>query len=124
MSTAAENKTLWIALGVVAAVALIVIIAVSMSGGGDESGSGSSSDSGSSTTLGGGEPAYTAANEQAFMDACTEGGSEAMCSCAWTEITETIPFDRFAEMEATLEADQSAQIDELTTIMTECQAAT
>lgn len=115
-TSAADNKLLWIGLGVVAAIAIIVIIVVSMSGG-DESGGGS----GSGGEASAGE--YTEANEQAFMDECLPSGGEPLCTCSWTKITETIPFDRFVEMNATLEADPNAAIDELSTIRAECLAA-
>lgn len=120
---AADNRVLWIVLGVVAAIALIVIIAVAASGGDDESGGGSGGSGG-----GGGSAAYTAANEEEFMDSCVPGGGEAMCSCAWTEITETISYERFVEMESEILAlgDDFAPEDvpaELVTIMTQCAGA-
>jgi molecular chaperone DnaK len=116
---AADNRTLWIALGVIAAVALIVILVVTLSGGGDESGSGSTgSGSGSGST----DSGYTPAVEQEFMDSCVPAGGEPACECAYGEIVETIPFDRFSEIDAALEADPSAQFEELNAIITACAA--
>lgn len=120
---AADNKVLWIVLGVVAAIALIVIIAVALSGG-DESGGGSGGSGGGDDPTGG----YTAANEQEFMDTCAPGGGEPMCACAWTEITETIPYDRFVEIEnelAELGTDVSPEDlpSDLVTVMTACVGA-
>ena len=101
-------------------------IAVATSGGDDESGGGGGSGGGSGG--GGGSAAYTAANEQEFMDSCVPGAGDAVCGCAWTEITETISYERFVEMENEILAlgDDFAPEDvptELVTIMTQCAGA-
>lgn len=123
VTTGSDNKALWIALGVVAAVALLVIIVVSMSGG-DENGGGST-DGGSGDTAdagsSGGESGYTAEVEAAFMGSCTGAGAEqSVCECAYDEVVATIPFDRFVEIEAELNADQNAEIEEMTSIISHC----
>ena len=117
---AADNKVLWIVLGVVAAIALIVIIAVAMSGD-DESGGGGGGS-------GGGTAEYTAAEEQEFMDACVPGAGDAVCTCAWTGITESISYERFVEIETELRelgADVAPEDlpQDLVSIMTECAGA-
>ncbi|MBN2624849.1 MAG: Hsp70 family protein [Acidimicrobiales bacterium] len=109
----ADNRILWLVLGTIAAVALIVIIVVSMSGDDDAATPGTD----------GVDDGYTAEVEQAFMGECTVQGSQASCECAWDEVTETIPFDRFTEIEAELAADPDAEVEELTTIIDACMGA-
>ena len=131
----ADNKVVWIVLGVVALLAVVVIL-VAMSGGGDESGGGSGGASaetaaGSATTVPSG---YTDDVEAAFVGNCSEtGGNDPVCQCAWEAIVEQIPFEDFAAMEARLIEDPSlttdterlaAEFPELTAIMTGCETTT
>ena len=121
---AADNKALWIVLAVVAAIALIVIIVVALSGGGDESGNGSG---GSGSSGGSGEPdsGFTDAVETEFLSSCTStGGTEAACGCAWDEITASMTFERFSEIEADLAEDPDLEVPELTAIIDQCSGAT
>ena len=62
------------------------------------------------------------------MDACTPGGGDAVCTCAWTEITETISYERFVEIENELlelgpDASPEDLPDDLVAIMTGCTGA-
>ncbi len=89
----ADNRVVWIVLGVVALVALIVILAAASSGGDEGGGS-----SGGGTVPSG----YTAQVETEFMAEC--GGGD-LCECMWDGIVEQIPFEDFAVMEAQLRDD-------------------
>ncbi len=128
----ADNRVVWIVLGVVALLAVVVIL-VAMSGGGDESGGGSGGAS-TETAAGSGDAVpsgYTDEVEAAFVGNCSEtGGDDPACQCAWEAIVEQIPFEDFAAMEArliedpTLTSDRerlAAEFPELTTIMTNCR---
>ena len=122
---AADNKALWIVLGVVAAIALIVIIVVALSGGGDESGGGSGGSGGSGGGSGEPESGFTPAVESEFMTSCTStGGTDAACGCAWDEITVSMTFERFSEIEADLAEDPTLDVPELTSIIAQCSGAT
>jgi hypothetical protein len=115
---AADYRPIWIALGVVAAIALIVILVVAMQGGGDENGGG-----GSGTTE---DPAsgYTPAVETEFKSECLDsGGTDAICGCSWDQVVETIPFERFEEIDAALAEDPTQEFEELTAVGEECSAA-
>jgi actin-like ATPase involved in cell morphogenesis len=126
----ADNKVVWIVLGVVALVALIVILAAATSGGDDESGNGSSdTNSGDDTTTSG----YTEEIEAEFVGACSASGGEATCECAWDAIVEQIPFEDFAAMDQQIREDPTLATDpdalatnfpELQEIMTGCVGAT
>jgi hypothetical protein len=88
---------LWLALGLVAAVALVVIRVVSL--GGDDSASGSGSGSGS------GSEGYTAEVEQEFVDSCVREageGSTSRCQCTYDELEANVPFERFTELDSEL----------------------
>ena len=114
----ADYRPVWIALGVVAAIALIVIVVVALQGGGDENGGGASG-----TTD---DPAsgYTAAVETEFKSECIDaGGTDAICGCSWDQVVETVPFERFEEIDAALAEDPTQEFEELTTIAEECSAA-
>jgi actin-like ATPase involved in cell morphogenesis len=92
----ADNKVLWLVLGVVAAVAVIVILVVSLGGDDDPSETGSGD--------GGGEAGgYTAEVEQEFIAACVGEAGEAgraSCQCTYDELEANVPFERFAELNA------------------------
>lgn len=114
---AADYRPLWIALGVVAAIALIVILVVALQGGDDENGGGSGGTE---------EPAsgYTAAVEAEFKSECVDsGGTEAICACSWDEVVETIPFERFEEIDAALNEDPEQEFEELTAVWEACNSA-
>jgi hypothetical protein len=98
--SAGDNKVLWIALGLVAAVAFVVIMVVTMSG--DDGGT--SADEGGA---GGDDSGYTAAVEQEFIDACVAGaggGATEQCQCTYDELKANVPFERFAELDRELAA--------------------
>jgi hypothetical protein len=116
----ADNKVLWIVLGVVAAVAVIVILVVSLGGDDDPSETGSGGGGG-----GGGGEGYTPEVEQEFIDACVGQAGEAgrsNCQCTYDELEANVPFDRFAELETQLasfeEGDELPQ--ELLDAVTAC----
>jgi molecular chaperone DnaK len=124
----ADNKVVWIVLGVVALVALIVILAAASSDGGSGGGS-----SGEGDTDGTAPSGYTEAVEAEFVGECTPSGGEAMCQCAWDAIVEQIPFEDFAEMDRQIREDPTLATDpealagnfpELQEIMTGCVGAT
>jgi hypothetical protein len=135
----ADNKVVWIALGVVALVAVIVILVALSSGGDENGGADTETGSGSAAADSGDESAaadasgYTEAVESAFVQSCTAGSGEPACQCAWDTIVEQIPFDEFAAMDQALRDDPELQSDpealaaaypELVTIMTDCVAST
>jgi hypothetical protein len=55
---------------------------------------------------------YTDAMKKNFIDSCvrTSGGQTSYCECTWDEITTTIPFARFREIEEAIK--NGATIDE------------
>jgi hypothetical protein len=70
---------------------------------------------------------YDQAIEDDFMATCTADAdslgftrSGDFCQCAYDGIAETIPFDRFLEIDAALQADPSAVPDEVDRIRTAC----
>ncbi len=98
-SPEADNRLVWIALGAIAAVALIVIMVVAMtSGGSDGAGSGS----------GGGAVAeatdFNDAVEAEFISQCTETAPTAQCQCTYDELVATVSFERYVEISATTNA--------------------
>ena len=99
----ADNKVVWIVLGVVALVAVVVLLIAATGGDGDESGAGG----GGTETAGDGESGdgsepegYTEAVESAYLASCSPQGGEAACQCSWDAIVEQIPFEDFSAMEA------------------------
>ncbi|HET6949844.1 MAG TPA: hypothetical protein VFI47_05700 [Acidimicrobiales bacterium] len=108
---AGSNLAVWLAVGAIAAVAIILAIIVATSGGGKddpESGSGSSSDTGSDS--GSESSGYTAEVEAAFVGSCKasedDGGlTEEQCRCAFDELKANVPFDRFEEIDTELTDD-------------------
>ncbi|HEX6423843.1 MAG TPA: Hsp70 family protein [Acidimicrobiales bacterium] len=121
--TAGDNRTLWIVLALVAVVALVVIVIAATRGGGSDGAESASGDTtgGSGTDESG--SGYSAEVEQAFMDACVPGAGQAVCECSYDLIVETIPFERFEEMESALREDSTTEFEELTAIQSECQGA-
>jgi actin-like ATPase involved in cell morphogenesis len=121
--TAGDNRTLWIVLAMVAVIALaVIVIAVTRGGGSDGSESGGGdTDGGSSTDEGG--SGYTAEVEQEFMGECVPGLGQAVCECSYDLIVETIPFERFQEIDAALAEDNTLEFEELTAVRSECAGA-
>jgi hypothetical protein len=98
-----DYKALWLALGVVAVIAIVVIVmALSDGGGGD-------------TTTGSGDTAsaagYSDANRRDFLARCAAGLSESECECAWQGIVDEIPHDEFVAKEAELAEAAEAGVD-------------
>jgi molecular chaperone DnaK len=115
---ASDNKVLWIALGLVAAVALVVIMVVTMSG--DDDATAGENGSGGDDAAG-----YTAAVEQEFMDACVARGGDAareQCQCTYDELKANVAFERFVELDRQLaEAESGADLpQELTDAVAAC----
>lgn len=70
-----------VALAVVAVVAVVVVLVVPS------------------------DPTYDDSTRQRFLDACIADGGDAVrpaCECLYSSISETIPFDRFAEIDEDL----------------------
>jgi hypothetical protein len=70
---------------------------------------------------------YDQAIEDDFMATCTADAdalgftrSADFCGCAYDGIREAIPFDRFLEIDAALQADPSAVPDQVDRIRTSC----
>jgi hypothetical protein len=62
--------------------------------------------------------------ETEFKSECIDaGGTDAICGCSWDQVVETVPFERFEEIDAALAEDPTQQFEELTTIAEECSAA-
>jgi hypothetical protein len=99
VTSASDNRVLWIALGVVAVVALAVILVVSLNdSGSDASGSGGSGGSG-------GSDGYTAAVESNYVEDCVEEageGSRQNCQCTYDYFVENVSFERFSEIDREL----------------------
>ncbi|HEX6423131.1 MAG TPA: Hsp70 family protein [Acidimicrobiales bacterium] len=118
-----NNRALWIVLAVVAVIAVaVIVIATTRGGGGDGAetgGGGGTGGSGTDEAASG----YTDAVEQEFMDECVPGPGQAFCECSYDLIVETIPFERFQEMDAALAEDPTIEFEELTAIQSECAGA-
>jgi hypothetical protein len=70
---------------------------------------------------------YDQAIEDDFMATCTADAetlgftrADEFCQCAYDGIREDIPFDRFLEIDAALQADSAAVPDEVDRIRTSC----
>jgi hypothetical protein len=69
-------------------------------------------------------PGYTEQVKASFIKSCleTSGGVADYCNCVWDEITATITFDRFREIERELAAGASAgDFPELTDAVASCK---
>jgi hypothetical protein len=99
-----DSKVLWIALGVVVAVAFVVIMVVTMSGDGGSTASGNGA--GGNGAGGDDSSGYTAEVEQEFIDACVAGagggGVTEQCQCTYDELKANVPFERFDELDRQL----------------------
>jgi actin-like ATPase involved in cell morphogenesis len=98
-----DSKVLWIALGVVVAVALVVVMVVTMSGDGGSTAGGNGA--GGNGAGGDDSSGYTAEVEQEFIDACVAGaggGGTEQCQCTYDELKANVPFERFAELDRQL----------------------
>jgi hypothetical protein len=76
---------------------------------------------GSATTE---SPGYTEAVKKSFIDSClkSSGGIETYCTCVWDEITATITFDRFREIERELAGGaEASDFPELTDAVQSCK---
>lgn len=90
---------------------------VALQGGDDENGAGTG---GTDEAASG----YTAAVEAEFKTGCVDkGGTEAICACSWDEIVETIPFERFEEIDAALAEDPTQEFEEIAAVGEECNGA-
>jgi hypothetical protein len=118
----ADNKVLWLVLGVVAAVAVIVILVVTLGGDDDPVATGSGDGGGGGG--GGGAEGYTAEVEQDFIAACVGQAGEAgraSCQCTYDELEANVPFERFAELESELASSDSDELpQELVDAVTAC----
>ena len=114
--TLADNKVVWIVLGVVALLAVVVILVAASGGGGDESGDATTGDGGSETAADGDDgdavpSGYTDEVEAAYVSSCSASGGEAACECSWDAIVEQIPFEEFEAIEAQIVDDPTLATD-------------
>ena len=69
---------------------------------------------------------YSAENEEAFMAACVDPAADGIfqqrvCLCVYAEATETIPFERFLEINDALEdAEEAALPDDFLDVVARC----
>jgi actin-like ATPase involved in cell morphogenesis len=118
-----DNRTLWIALGALVAVAVVALVAFTQLGGDDDAGGGGNGSQTTTTESGtGANGGYTPEIEANFLDSCTGGGavSDSVCQCTYDTIEAEIPFDRFMEIDAELNENPDAQPQELVDIVTRC----
>ncbi len=69
---------------------------------------------------------YSDENRVAFVAACTDAEGDPrtirdVCECAYEEISETMTFDEFVELDATLQLDALAPVpDSVAAILADC----
>jgi actin-like ATPase involved in cell morphogenesis len=116
-----DNRTLWIALAALVAVAVVALVAFTQLGGDDDNAGGGGNGSRTTTTESG-TGGYTPEIEANFLDSCTGGGavSDSVCQCTYDTIEAEIPFDRFMEIDAELNENPDAQPQELVDIVNQC----
>jgi hypothetical protein len=100
----------WIALGAIAAIALIVILVVTMTSG----------DEGASEDPVEGATDYNDDIEADFIAECTEDAPVEQCQCAYDELEANVPFDRYVELAEENLSDATSRDD----LPPELQAAT
>jgi hypothetical protein len=120
VTTGGDKRTLWIAVGAIAAVALVVILVLFQMGGGDGGGDetgGGTGDTSTTSSAGG----YTDTVETAFLSECqASSAGDGVCQCAYDQFEATVPFDRFVEIDQQLNDDPDARPQELVDILDSC----
>jgi hypothetical protein len=70
----------------------------------------------------GGSQGYGRSTEVPFIAACAAGDVDAgaVCRCTYDEIVRTIPFDRYLELDRSMQDDPKSVPDEIRSLAVEC----
>jgi hypothetical protein len=126
-----DNRNLYMAMGIIAGIAVILIAVIFMAtrGGGGGGDGDDETRTDESTPDGSAPRAYSGEVESEFVGACTEGsggagGTTAQCECIYDRISQEIEFDRFVEINSELGENPDQIPPELQPIVEECLGAT